>query len=202
MLSKNFLISSLLFLSVSCSNKIGKLSDIGAPEWVFAPYSISDKEEKETYFAGVGMACKTDTGIKVQILKAEVDARLNIAKQVGVDINSSVEDFVSENEKTGDEKLKYVKTFQSSTKEMIDALPVVDSIRTNIWQNPKDDCIFVRLIAPKEPIRKFVSEKMKISLDAIKDQKYKKDLESKVLSGIDQNSNQLIDIKKENPEIK
>ena len=139
-----------------CSSR-GKLDEIGAPTWVFDPSSLA-KTPDEISAVGIGEA--TQGGLKVQLAQAEADARGGIANQILSELTRISKDAVRKTKVASSEDVE--KIFSQATQEVVRDLPLSGAIRTNIWQDPKTDILYVRMILDGKRIAGHLNTSMQI----------------------------------------
>lgn len=147
---------ALVFSLSSCSNK-GKLDKIGAPGWVFDPYSVSSGKGE---VAAVGISDSSKGGIKMQIEEAQANARAEIANQILSEVSRITKDAMRKTSVDGIEDVQ--KIFSQATKEMVDKLPISGSRRTHIWQDPKTDSLYIRMALDGKKVSEHLSSSMEL----------------------------------------
>jgi hypothetical protein len=95
----------LFCLFTFCSGGRGKLDELKVPDWVLDPYSKTIGVDRSTDIAGVGIAQECGD-LSVEISEAEDDARLKIAEQIQVNVNSQVDTLVDKSSIAGKDDLK------------------------------------------------------------------------------------------------
>ncbi len=180
----------ILTLVLNCAKDKGKLDDLDAPKWAFDPYITMSKDDRKIKIAASGMACATESGLRVQIQKADADARLSMAKQIGVEINSSLEDYVKETSSSEKQIIEFKKNFEAKSQEIIDHLPISGSYRTDIWQSTQktsygkgcDEMLFVRMEVDREKITDYLSKSLDDYSKGVKDRNFAKNFKEKAIN--------------------
>lgn len=138
-----FLVSCALLLS-SCAKDFsnpalskvdrGELKNL--PEWVFAP-------DVDNGVAGVGIAPGSRGGFRVQIKKAEMDARANIATRIQSEISRITKDAIRESDLNGVNDVEQV--FTEATKEVVKNMLISGAVRTDIYKGT-DKTLYIRMV--------------------------------------------------------
>lgn len=135
----------------------GKLDDIGAPSWVFNPSSLA---KSPTEVSAVGIGESSQGGLKVQLAQAEADARGGIANQILSEVARITKDAVRETKVAGADDVE--KVFSQATQEVVRDLPLSGTARTNIWQDPKTDVLYVRMVLDGQRVVSHLDDSMAI----------------------------------------
>lgn len=182
---------SILFvfacIMISSCQSSGKLEEIGAPDWVFNPSSVS---KNDTEIAAVGIGESSKGGLKVQIAQAKSDARGNIANQILSEVARISKDAIRKTNIAGVEDVE--KIFSQATQEVVRDLPLSGAEQTHIWQDPKTDTLYVRMTVDSKKVASHLNDSMEIYSKRLKqsgvnlhNESKEKELISTLNNGID-----------------
>ena len=156
------LTSALLFSACATKTEMKKeagkqLKDL--PEWVLNPNS----EVKEGV-AGVGIAGSSRGGITVQIPKAELDAKANIASTIQSEISRVTKNALrSAKVNDADDVEEF---FAQASKEVVKNLPMSGAKRDKIFK-AEDGTLYIRMVLGTEDYSKFLKNSQKEFEDKI-----------------------------------
>ena len=145
-----------LTLIFGCKN-YGKLEEIGAPNWVFDSVSVA-KDSNEVSAVGIGEPSKG--GLKIQLAQADADSRANIASQLLSEVSRISKDAMRKTNIANVEDVE--KIFSQATQEVVRELPLSGTTRTHIWQDPKTDVLYVRMVIDGKKIASHLNDSMEI----------------------------------------
>lgn len=164
------LLASTLVLAVAatgiisgCSSKkeVKQSQNSNLPEWVIDPNSgITDG------VAGVGIGSKSSGGIKFQIPKAEMDAKANIASAISSEISRVTKDALREAKVNDVNDVEQV--FSQATKEVVKNMPMSGVKRINMWTDPADGTLYIRMILKNEDYGKYIQNSQKMYENRLK----------------------------------
>ena len=150
------LTATLLFSACATKKEVQKevgnqLKDL--PEWVLSPNS-GVKEG----VAGVGIAGPSRGGITVQIPKAELDAKANIASTIQSEISRVTKNALrSAKVNDADDVEEF---FAQASKEVVKNLPMSGAKRDKIFK-AEDGTLYIRMILGTEDYSKFLKNSQK-----------------------------------------
>ena len=184
---KKSILFVVMSIAISSCQSSGKLEEIGAPDWVFNPSSVS-KNDGEIAAVGIGESSKG--GLKVQIAQAKSDARGNIANQILSEVARISKDAIRKTNIAGVEDVE--KIFSQTTQEVVRDLPLSGVEQTHIWQDPKTDTLYVRMTVDSKKVASHLNYSMEIYSKRLKqsginlhNESKEKELISTLNNGID-----------------
>ena len=154
---KKSIVFAFVCIMISSCQSTGKLEDIGAPDWVFNPSSVSKNDNE---IAAVGIGEQSKGGLKVQIAQAKSDARGNIANQILSEVARISKDAIRKTNIAGVEDIE--KIFSQATQEIVRDLPLSGVEQTHIWQDPKTDILYVRMTIDSKKVASHLNDSMEI----------------------------------------
>ncbi len=128
-----------------------KLKDL--PEWVLNPNS-GVKEG----VAGVGIAGPSKGGIAVQIARAELDAKANIASTIQSEISRVTKNALRSAKVNDNDDVE--EFFAQASKEVVKNLPISGAKRDKIY-TAEDGNLYIRMILGVEDYSKFLKNSQK-----------------------------------------
>ena len=153
---KRFLLIALLIYTASCSNKDKIASPVVTnstyklavlPEWVIDP----KMDEKIT---AVGIASPSIGGFDIQLRKAELDAKANLASQIGSEVSRVTKAALRQAKIDDLEDVEQV--FSQATKDVVKRFPLSGAKRINIYQG-NDGTLYVRMTLDENEVIKYFS---------------------------------------------
>jgi hypothetical protein len=132
---------------------LGKL-----PAWVLSP-------EIDGGVAGVGIASKSRGGFKFQIIKAEMDAKANIATTIQSEISRVTKEALRESNVNDVNDVEQV--FSQATKEVVKNMPLTGATRINIHQGD-DGTLYVHMILKDKDYGKYIKNSQKLYEDRLR----------------------------------
>ena len=159
----NILLLSLLF---SCAQKEATKetkksagNDLGdLPEWVLDP-KIKDG------VAAVGIASPSRAGITVQLPKAELDAKANIAATIQSEISRVTKNALRSGKVNDDDNVE--EFFAQASKEVVKNLPLSGARRIHMFKS-QDGTLYVHMMIDDQDYSKFLKNSQKDYEDKLK----------------------------------
>lgn len=118
----------------------------GVPHWVLEP-GIEDG------IAAVGIANPSKGGLRLQIRKAELEARAEIAAIIKTEVTRITKDALRSAEINGEDDVENF--FSQATKEVVKNIPLSGITRINIFKGD-DGSLYVRMALKNDDYRKFL----------------------------------------------
>lgn len=157
-MKKILLAASVIALSFSfaCAKKEAPVTNAKndlseLPQWVLDP-AVKDG------VAAVGIASKSQGGIKFQIPKAELDAKANIAAIIQAEISRITKDSMRSARVNDNDDVE--EFFAQATKEVVKNLPLSGVKRLNIFKD-KDGTLYVHMVLKNDDYAKFLENSEK-----------------------------------------
>ena len=152
----------IIALAVSCASKEAKksvgneLSDL--PEWVIDP-KVKDG------VAGVGIAGPSRAGISVQLPKAELDAKANIASTIQSEISRVTKNALRSGKVNEADDVE--EFFAQASKEVVKNLPLSGARRIHMFK-AQDGTLYVHMMIDDQDYSKFLKNSQKEYEDKLK----------------------------------
>ncbi len=143
------------FLIAGCKSKYGKLAEINAPEWVFDSNIVAKNADE---ISAVGMSDVTQSGLRIQWMQAEMDARTKIATQLLVEVSKISKDAIRQTKVAGVEDVQ--KIFSQASQEIVRDLPLSGVKKTHLWQDPKTDILYIRMVLKSKEVNDHLKDSM------------------------------------------
>lgn len=131
----------------------------GVPSWVLEP-NIEDG------IAAVGIANPSKGGLRLQIRKAELEARAEIAAIIKSEITRVTKDALRSAELNGEDDVENF--FSQATKEVVKNIPLSGITRINIFKGD-DGTLYVRMALKNTDYRKFLETSHNNIKEGLKD---------------------------------
>lgn len=151
-----FGITSLLATTmVSCKgNKAATQAEVGAkgdiadfPDWVVNP-GVDGK------FSAVGIADKTNGGMKVQVAQAEADGRANLATKIEAVVSRLTKDAMRKADLDGNENVE--KIFEQATKEVVKNVPISGAAREKMFRDTATGELYILMTVDTNVVKNYL----------------------------------------------
>lgn len=154
-----------LSLTFSCAKKEQPVVEVtndhlaDVPSWVLEP-NIEDG------IAAVGIANPSKGGLRLQIRKAELEARAEIAAIIKSEVTRVTKDALRSAELNGEDDVENF--FSQATKEVVKNIPLSGITRINIFKSD-DGTLYVRMALKNNDYRKFLETSHNNIKESLKD---------------------------------